>query len=220
MGPNYIPTRDADFMVWLDNFSTLLTAAPLTYGLTAADASALAALTATFDTALAAATNGSTRGPSTIAAKDAARAGAEARARQLATLIQANPVITEAQKTDLGLTVRKTNKTPVPPPTTSPLLVFTAATPLQHTLRYSDQLTPDSRARPFGASALLLSVWIRPSGTPASGPPDQVLTITRNPVGVTFTGPDVTKMATYLARWVTLTGKEGPVSTPVAAAIV
>lgn len=220
MSVQYIPSRDADFMVWIDNFSELLTAAPTDYGLTSSDATALAALTADFDSALSAATNGSTRGPSTIAAKDSARAAAEARARQLATIIQANPSVTEQQKTDLGLTVRKTNKTPVPPPTTSPLLTFKAATPLQHTLKYADQETPFSRSRPFGAVALMLSVWIRPAGTPPSGPPDQTLTITRNPVGVTFTNADVTKMATYTARWVTLKGDEGPVSLPLSAAVV
>ena len=157
MGINYIPTRDADFQLWLDNFSALISADPASYGLSSADAGPLAALTATFDAALAAATNGSTRGPSTIAAKDTARANAESRARQLATLIQANPSVTDEQKTDLQITVRKTNKTPIPAPSTSPLLSFIAATPLQHTLRYADQDTPDSRARPFGAAALILS---------------------------------------------------------------
>ena len=108
MARSYIPSTDADFQVWLDNFSELITADPTAYGLSSADATALATLTTTYDNALAAAMNGSTRGPSTVNAKDVARTNAQARARQLATIIQANPAVSEEQKSDLGITVRKT----------------------------------------------------------------------------------------------------------------
>ena len=208
--PNYIPPREADFVNWVDNFSTLITADPTSYGLSSGDASALAALVATYLGAYSAAVNPSTRGPSTISAKDAARANVTARSRQLAIIIQSNPSVTDEQKTDLGITVRKTNRTPIPAPTTSPLLAFIAATPLQHTLRASDQLTPDSRAKPFGALSLRLRVWVAPIGTSPSGPPTYTLQLTTNPIAIDFDSGDIGKIASYVGNWVTRTGLIGP----------
>lgn len=219
MATSYIPSRDADFQVWLDNFSSMITADPTAYGLSSSDATALATLTTTYSDALLAATNGSTRGPSTVEAKNVARVNAEGRARELAVMIQANPAVSDEQKTNLGITVRKTNRTPVPAPTSSPILSFIAATPLQHTLRFSDQNTPDSRARPFGCAMLQLNVWIAPSGTAPSGPPSQVLSVTRNPVAVNFETADRTKVATYVARWQTARALLGPDSMALAAPI-
>ena len=46
--PTYIPAKDALFATWLENFSTLLTAAPATYGLTAPDATAVDAVNTAF----------------------------------------------------------------------------------------------------------------------------------------------------------------------------
>ena len=58
----------------------------------------LAALTTAYSDALMAAQSGDTRGPSTVAAKDTARANAEAYARELATIVQANKSVTNEQK--------------------------------------------------------------------------------------------------------------------------
>jgi hypothetical protein len=205
MSISYIPPREADFVAWITNFDALILATPVAYGLSAADATALDDMTQTYLTAYTLATAGGTRGPANIAAKDAARANVTARARQLATTIQSNPTISDEQKTALGITVRKTNKTPVPTPTSSPLLAFVAATPLQATLRYADQSTPASRAMPFGAIALQLTVTV------AAGSSQQV-NVTKNPVAVNFSSGDTGKLATYIGKWVTRTGKVGPSS--------
>lgn len=219
MATDYIPKRDADFQVWLDNNSAMITANSTLYGLTSGDASAYATLTSTFDAALAAATNGSTRGPSTVNAKDVARVNAEGRARQLATIVQANPSVTDEQKIDLGYTVRKTSRTPIPAPTSTPLISYIATTYLQHTLRFADQNTPDSKSRPFGAAAMQLSVWVTSMGTTPTVPPVQVLLITRNPFAVSFAPGDLGKLAFYSGRWVTSKGLMGPPSEPISKVI-
>lgn len=218
--PTYIPPREADFVTWLTNFNNLILADPTSFGLTVGDANALNTMTVAYLAAYAAAIDGTTRGPSTIATKDAARANVTTLARQYAVMMQANPSITDTQKTNLGITVRKTNRTPVPPPSTSPLLAFIAATPLQHTLRASDQLTPDSRAKPFGALSLQLSVWVAPIGTSPSGPPNQLITVTKNPIAVNFDSSDIGKLASYVGRWQTRTGLIGPDSAGIGRAIV
>jgi hypothetical protein len=220
MASDYIPGPDADCLTWLGNFSVVITASPTDYGLIAGDATEMTTRTATFSGALAAATNGSTRGPMTVAAKDIARANAVVFARSLAARIQAYPEITSDQLVALGLTVRKTGRTPVPDPVTAPLLSFISASALRHTLRYSDETTPDSRKKPFGSAGLMVSWWILPSGTPASGPPTQFGIYSANPMVFNFQLADVGKVVTYSAQWMTATGAMGPISNVVTAAVI
>jgi len=205
MATSYIPAKEASFATWLTNFNALILASPTTYGLSTADAAALDSMTTTYLAAYNLAKAGGTRGPANIAAKDSARANVTTRARQLATLIQANPAITDDQKTTLGITVRKTNKTPVPAPTSSPILTFIAATPLQHTIRFADQNTPASRSKPFGALSLQLTAAVAAGST-------QQLLLTKNPVAVNFQASDAGKLCTYSAKWATRTGLLGPIS--------
>lgn len=225
MAASYIPTTDALLVPWLDNFSALITADPTAYGFTSGDASSLDGLVSTYETAYSAAIAGATRGPTTVAIKDAARANVVGRSRQLAILIQANPSITEAQKTALGVTVRKTTRTPVVAPTTSPLLSFVAATPGQHTLRMADQMTPAARTKPFGVIALQLNVWIYtpitpppPPGPPS--PPSMTLIVTKNPFAVNFDSTQARMVAYYLGYWQTRTGLLGPVSNAITQIII
>lgn len=205
MAATYIPPREADFVTWLTNFNALILATPSAYGLSSADAVALNTMTTSYIAAYNLAIAGGTRGPANIAAKDAARANVTTRARQLATLIQANPAISDEQKTALGLTVRKTNKTPIPAPTSSPLLTFIAATPFQATLRFADQSTPSARLKPFGALQLSLTAAVAAGST-------QTLIVTKNPVAVNFLTGDVGKVVTFTGKWATRTGLLGPSS--------
>jgi hypothetical protein len=213
MAASYIPPQEAAFVTWLLNFTSLIVGAPTTYGLTTADATALQTMTTTYNTAYNAAKAGGTRGPATIATKDAARANVTTYARQLATLIQANPAITSDQLTALGLTVRKTNKTPIPAPTSSPILTFIAATPLQQTIRFADQNTPAARTKPFGAIALQLVVTVTGGST-------QQLQLTKNPVAINFGSGDAGKLATYTGKWQTRSGLLGPSSNTLSATVI
>lgn len=221
----YIPARDGDFNVWVNNFADYIAANYVALGLSLSDSNAMQSLESTWNTAYNAAIAGSTRGPMTVNVKDTAKTNAVQRARQLAVIIQANPAITDSQKTALGITLRKTNKTPIPPPTSSPLLTFIAATPLQHTLRWADQTTPALRAMPFGVVALELDVWVftpitppPPPGPP--GPPTMVLTLTKQPAAINFTSDQIGKMAFYQGNWRTIRGLLGPVSNAISQTII
>lgn len=210
VGINYIPRPDGDFNPWILNFNTKIGADPTAYGLSADDATALNTLTVTWSAAFTAAKGDSTRSPVTIAAKDTARANVEGRARELAIRIQANPAVTNEQKTALGITVRKTGKTPVPVPASSPVLIYVASTPLEMTFQFRDQNTLDFKARPFGAIMLQVSVWITPVGTAPSGPPTKQFDVTRNPFAAEFDAGDVGKMATFIANWKNAKAELGP----------
>lgn len=126
---DFLPNNDSKLRAWADNFSTKITAQPVSYGLVAAQATAFAAVMATFDAALSVATTPATRTRGAIAAKDAAKKTMMANARDLARIINAFPSITNQQRIDLGLTPRSDtiSPVPVPVPQESPVLEVVSA---------------------------------------------------------------------------------------------
>lgn len=225
MASSYIPASDAGFDTWLTNFSTLLTASPTTYGLTAPDAVAVAAERTAYHAAYVAASDPGTRTSVTVAAKDAAKASALAVVRPYAVSISLNAGVTDGDKTDIGVTVRKLVPTPVPPPITVPVFALVAAIPGQHQLRYYDTSTPTSKAKPPGAIGL--QVWRAVGTVPAVDPAQATYydTWTKSPNVSTFTAGDVGKQATYFGRWVTRGGpggatQVGPWSAPLTLAVM
>ncbi len=209
--PNYIPSRDTDFNSWADNFSSLLTANPPLYGLTPADAVVVAAAVASWDAAYAAAIDGITRGPFTIAAKDTQRTDTTAVLRPYAQAIANNAGVSSADKIAIGVNPRNTPPSPVTIPTTSPFLTVVSAIQLLHTLRYRDELaSPTVKAKPYGV--LQIQLFATASATPIVDPAalDFIGGFTKSPLQVEWQAGDANKVAYYAARWVTRTGLVGP----------
>lgn len=216
-----MPPKDADFDAWLTNFSALITATPTAYGLTAPDAVAIAAQQTAFASALATATDPSTRTPPAVAAKDAARATAQAVVRPFAQNVKLNPSVTNMQRSDLGLSIDSFPPTPIPAPTTAPALVLVAATPQTHQLRYYDSTTPATKAKPYGVKGIEIR---RAVGTAVAVDPDTAAYYTtwgKSPNLSFFGALEVGKIATYWGRWTTTSGPGGRIQTgPWSAALV
>lgn len=225
MSAPYIPAKDADFALWLQNFSTLITATPTAYGLIAGDAVIIAAVNSPFQAAFIISTNPATRTAPTVATTRGARASAEAIVRPYAMRINANQSVSNAQRLGLGITVRITVPTPIPAPATSPALVLVAAVPGQMELQYRDSSTPTSKQKPFGASALAL--FSKVAATPTADPADATFTalVTKTPFLVPFSAPDAGQTCTFFARWITASGpsgiaQNGPWSAPLSVVVV
>ncbi|MGP1681402.1 MAG: hypothetical protein ACTS8S_03630 [Giesbergeria sp.] len=210
----YIPATDGGLEAWALNFDTLITAAPTTYGLTAPQAATYAGLYSAWNAAYIAATTPSTRTKPAVAAKDSARLALVDYSRELGMIVQAWPSITPTLLGDLGLTVRDTTPTPIPAPTTVPLVSILAGTNLALTVRYADELTPSARKKPFGATAIEL--WAKVDDVPPVSPADTSFLglYTRNPIALAFGGGDGGKLCTIYGRWVTRRGLVGPWSLP------
>jgi len=207
--PSYIPAPDALFDSWLTNFSALLTASPPTYGLQPADATAVAAVKTAWSTAYTAATAPGTRTSPAIAAKDAARADAEATVRPLAVDIILNPSVSNEDKMAIGVTVPSVTPTPIPAPVTQPTLILVSASPLLHNLQYRDATAPLVKAKPFGVVALNLYCQF---GTTPGIDPDQAPflgSFNKTPFQVQHVAANKGKAATYWARWTTRSGPAG-----------
>jgi hypothetical protein len=213
---DYIPQGDAALQLWAANYSSLITASPTTYGLIAGDATATAAALATYATQLTAATNPATRTSVTVAAKDSARATLVALIRSQVNKIQAVPTVTPTQKTSLGITVRSTTRTPVPAPTTRPLMTVVRSNGPVLDVRINDELTPDTRALPFGV--LLCEVYIKLGVSPGTDISTYRLLAQ---TGRSVNQFDVTDVAAgavmnFITRWVNRRGQPGPQSDVVA----
>src|SRR6185295_15940734 len=74
--------------------------------------------------------------------------------RTYSMLIKHNAGISDAAKIALGINPVNPNRQYVDVPGTSPIVSCFAATPFVHTLLYSDSTTPQSRAKPYGATQL------------------------------------------------------------------
>lgn len=219
MPGSYIPTRDADLVLWARNFSDLITAAPATYGLTAPIAVAIDALVDAYETALSAATDPSTRTPVTIAAKDSAKGAMVPQLRYYAQNVKANAAVSNANKEALGIRLNDPIPTPIPAPATKPVLQIVASGPLEMRLRFADELTPTSRAKPFGSIGCLVyrKIAVGVSSDPNTATFDGIFT--RIPFTQTFDAADVGKTVTYWARWTNAKGEEGPWSEAIARVI-
>ncbi len=216
---DYIPAKDADLVNWSANFSAVITANPADYGLDAGQASAYATLDANYAAAYTAATDPATRTIVTVAAKVTARATLVASARQLAQIAQKYPAITPTLLANAGLTVRNTVPSPIPAPTTWPILSLMSSSSLQQVVRYKDSALIQPRGLPFGSVAIQLFVLV--GATPPASIADCkfVGQFSKMPMTVDFASGDAGKSANYLARYVTKTGLTGPTSPGLSATV-
>ncbi len=214
MGASYIPARDADLDTWLLNFKTLIAANPTTYGLVAADATAITNAFNSWHTAFLAATNPGTRTMATVATKNLQKANVLGVVRGYAATIRVNKAVSGELKIGLGLHVSDGQPTPIPPPSTYPLLTIKGIGQGQQDLRAADQDSPTRRAKPAGATGLLLFriVGTGPVSEPSTA--EFLSFVSRAAYTSTFAPTDNGKVATYFARWTNSKGEVGPWSPP------
>ena len=118
--PHYLPEKEAEQIPWMQNFSTLTSAVPATYGLNAGQAAIVAAAVAAFVAAYPAST-GSSSSKNTRDIKNAAKARAEKTCRVYALQIRNNLAVSETAKVALDLFGPSRRSTFKKPPTLTPI---------------------------------------------------------------------------------------------------
>lgn len=208
---SYVPARDADLDFWALNFETLIAAAPGTYGLITADATAITGAYNVWHAAYLLVTSPDTKTATTVAAKDVAKINLLALLRPYAVQISLNPGVSVDDKVALAINPRTNTPTPIPAPTTSPVLTLIGATYLQHTLRYRDEAAPStSRSKPPGVAAI--EIYAATSMTIITNPALLPLktTASRVPVIVNWDSAQQGETAYYATRWVSARQLRGP----------
>ncbi len=146
--------------------------------------------------------------------------GLEPEASRIAAFIQTYFKTSNADRAEMGITVRDTSPSPSPAqtPRTLPLVLVDTGTRLQHSLRLVDESTPTRRAR--AADVLGAEVWVKLVAPPHADQPAPTnpaalgfLTMTTRP---TFRaefkpgqGGERWGAAFYMACWINTWGARG-----------
>ena len=206
--PPYFPSKLADQLAWFQNFSSLITTAPATYGLVAGDATAIAAVVTPLQAAYDAANDPTTRTAVTVAARNTAFATARGVCFPYATTVSADGSVNPSDKTALGVTNRSTVRTIVPTPTARPVLNHASSQALSAVVAATNSETPGKKGAPLGCTTeVFLSI-----GTVAATDPTQCNYIgkrTKWPTTLSFDAGDVGKIATVTARYTKRNGTAG-----------
>ena len=221
MARNYIPSPDGDFDTWQTNFYAYANAHLAELGLVAADVSALTAARTAWNAGLAnhAATHAAARAARQT--KDDARSTYQQIIRGLVRRIQASPSVDDGKRCALGIPVRDKvrTQTAASAAATRPVAVVDTSERLRHTIRFFDELTPQSRAKPDGVMGC--EIWVK-VGDPVPVDPGelQFLTLdTASPHLVEYDGKSAGQKAHYMLRWITTRGDKGPWSETTSATI-
>ncbi|HEY0548239.1 MAG TPA: hypothetical protein VGF13_01480 [Verrucomicrobiae bacterium] len=209
---DYIPGPDDEFDTYLrDQFGPYVATNFAALGLTAGDNTALQTEVTAWGYTWPAYTNALAALTSATSDKDEKRAAAEVVIRRLAQKVQVNAAVTDMQKGALGITIRKTTKTPAPVPTSVPVLsrVDTSTRAILR-LFFADSGTPDSKAKPPGVQSVEIREQI--GGTAPTDPNAMAFLAieTRAPYRADFEAMDVGKTVCFALRWVNTRGQPGP----------
>lgn len=209
--PPYIPAKDAAFNSWLVNFSTLLSAAPATYGQTAAVAADVAATEAAWVAAYALVTSPSTKTKTTVANKNIARVNATGIVRPVAQQISLSAGVSSGNKAAIGVNPRTSTPTPITAPTTYPVVTILQSLALTHVMSFRDQLaSPSVKSKPYGVVQMYL--YGLPSATAVTDPNTMQFLggKTKSPLSQSWPSADAGMRIYYAARWATRAGLVGP----------
>lgn len=219
MTQDWLPASDTELTAWLQNFLTYADANMTDLRLTAVHLAPLHAAAEAWTPAYADHLTAQATASSARQHKDTVRENIETALRTLVNLIQATPVVTDAQREALGITVRSTSRTAVGAPTTRPVASVDTSQRLRHTISFVDELTPTTRAKPDGVTGC--EVWVKVGNAAPADPSElkYLATDTRTPYVADFDGPDAGKTAYYMLRWVSTRGETGPWSQTVSGTI-
>ena len=140
-------------------------------------------------------------------------------ARKVNGKVQANEALSADFKTELGLPVYDVTPTRAAAPETAPVALVDTSERLRHKLKWRDESTPLSRAKPKGVTEA--EIWSKVGGTaPADASECEFAAgSSKSSLVLNYAGADAGKPVYYLLRWKTAHNEFGPWSETVIATI-
>lgn len=218
---DYIPQNDADMNVWQGNLVEIIEPNLTAWGILAEDFATLKSKKTVWDTTYAKASNKQNRTAADVLAKDEAANDYKKTIRSfVAQWLASNNKVTDVDRTRMGLTVKSGTRTAVPVPTTSPVGSVDFSIRLQHTINFSDEASPRSKAKPAGVHGCEIYMKVDGEAPKDASELTYVVTDTATPYVVKFDGNKAGKTVYYWLRWVNTRGETGPWSIAVSAMVV
>jgi hypothetical protein len=218
---DYIPQSDLKFNAWQDNLINIVDSGVTEWGIFIDDFTTLVSNQSIWSNAFAKAGNKQNRTSADVQAKKDARIMFKKNLRIfVAQWLANNAKVSNSDRERMGLTVKAGTWAPFPAPTTLPMGTINFSVRLQHSIRYFDQTTPQSRAKPAGVHGC--EIWMKIDG---NAPVDAselsfAATNTSSPYTVNFEGKYAGKFVYYWLRWVNNRGEHGPWGRPISAMVV
>jgi len=216
---DYIPRTDAGFQAWLFNFSSLIQQDWNQYQLTEADSIVISGHYAAYNAIYQQCQQPSVRTISLLQQKDAVKASAMGSCRVYAQIIKNNQGVDNESKSALGLHIDDNTPSPIPVPSTAPMLAITGAFSGEHIIRYVDETTPTSRRKPHGVQFIEIYRNIASGPNPVESDAEPVGLFGKQPVNIPQDQVNTGLTSTYFGRWVNTKGEVGPWSLPIAMTI-
>jgi len=218
---DYIPNTDPEFDLWQKNLTEKIKQFMPTWRIDHENLVRLDSKQSYWNTAFSKASNKQNRTATDVQAKNDALDDYKKEIRSfVAEFLASNSLVTDSDRTSMGLTVKSGTRTTAPVPTTSPLGTVDFAVRLQHTIHLSDNATPQSKAKPAGVHGC--EVWLKLGGeAPKEASELSYLGVSTTSAYTTdYDGKQANTMAYYWLRWVNTRGEHGPWSITVSSIIV
>jgi len=229
MAKKIIPRPDADFSAWSSHYYETAEAYWSAHGLDHDVMDKLKVALLEWQAAYAAHVAAQAAAESARQAKDAARASLESKIRPVTAFIQSYPKTTDADRAQIGITVRDTTRTLPGAPTTAPIVLAASGGRLTHALRIVGTAESSGGAssrgrggRPRGVDRAEVFVALTPTSAPAPTDPGAfryVGSVTRGETTLSFESDKGGQQAHYIARWVSSSGGHGPWSETASATV-
>jgi hypothetical protein len=212
-----VPKTDAALATYSTNFLARASSAPEDFNLTAPQMADYAVLHDAFILSYNACRAEGARSKGLVARKEHDKAALLRFARQLYALVQASSEVSVRNKTEIGVKVRPTSPSPVPPPAQAPLLTLLSVTARAARYKLADATAPGARRRPPNALGAIILTHVGPTPPPVGAIGWSVHGATgRTTFLVEFPSDVPPGMACWVvARWYNRRGQYSPASEPV-----
>jgi hypothetical protein len=219
MANDFIPRADGAFDVWQSDFTGIILTDHVAFGISPGELHLLQIPQTRWNAAWAEANSSTNRTSAEVLAKDEARKDYKTAIRSFVVrFVNGNPLISDADRRRMGLTVHSTSHTPAPVPATAPEGSADFSQHMQHSIHFRNS-DATNRAKPVGVHGC--EIWRKLGGdAPVNASELTFLAVdTHSPFIINYQGEDVGKTACYWLRWVNTRGETGPWSTSISAMI-
>lgn len=152
MGKDFFPDREAEMVTWSQLFAERIASDPQAVGLSQEQCDAYLVVQQAFANAYQISQAPATRTTPAISTKNDCRRAMETMSRQYARIIQSQPQVSDAQRSELGLNIRQTSTPALPTPGEAPTVRVMAVNGTQLKLWLLDSTTSGRHARPRGVA--------------------------------------------------------------------
>ncbi len=218
---DFVPHSDGAFNLWQGDFVQEIEQNAPVWGIAMEDIASLRAKKSAWDLAFSKASNKQNRTAADVQAKDDALFEFVNVIRPFtAQWLSNNSKVTDSDRTRLGLTVRTGTRTPTAKPDSCPVATIDFSIRKQHTIVFSDENSPRSKAKPEGVHGCEIFMKIDGEAPKLVSELTYLATCTAAPYVVTFDGTQAGKTVYYWLRWVNTRGEAGPWSNVASAMVV